>query len=148
MQEKRHDTYKDDKKWPEPTICTDCSAVFSDGRWSWSTAPEQANKVRCPACQRITQNYPAGHLELKGPFFEKHRDEILNLINNEARLEKNEHPLERIIDISEEKACTAITTTGVHIARRIGEAVSRSYKGDFSLSYGDGEKTIRISWER
>ncbi len=148
MQEKRHDTYKEGKKWPEPTACTKCKSVYIEGRWTWYDVPAQANMVLCPACQRITENYPAGYLELNGSFFKNHREEMLNLIHNEEKQEKGEHPLERIMNIEEDAELILITTTGIHIARRIGEAVSRAYQGELSLTYGDGEKTIRISWSR
>jgi NMD protein affecting ribosome stability and mRNA decay len=148
MQEKQHDTYKEGRKWPEPTACTECNAVYIEGRWTWYEPPVKAHKVLCPACQRIADNYPAGTLELKGVFFKKHQEEMQNLIYNEEKLEKGEHPLERIMDISDGKEHTLITTTGIHIARRIGEAISSAYQGDLSFTYGDGEKTIRISWSR
>lgn len=102
----------------------------------------------CPTCQRIAENYPAGYLELKGSFFKKHQEEMLHLISNEEKQEKGEHPLERIMNITEDDENTLITTTGIHIARRIGEAVSRAYQGDLSFTYGDGEKTIRVLWSR
>jgi NMD protein affecting ribosome stability and mRNA decay len=148
VKEKRHDAYKETAKWPEPTVCTDCNAVFMDGRWSWKEPPADANKTRCPACQRIVDNYPAGYVELKGPFFQEHREEILNLVRNEEKLEKGEHPLERIMAIEEEGEGVLITTTGVHIARRIGEAVEKAYEGNFEFRYGDGEKSIRVFWSR
>ncbi|BCO09902.1 hypothetical protein GF1_22780 [Desulfolithobacter dissulfuricans] len=148
VQEKRHDTYKENKKWAEPTSCTECHAVYIEGRWTWNDLPPEANEVICPACQRIAENYPAGYLELKGSFFKKHQEEMLNLIHNEEKLEKGEHPLERIMAITRENEHTLITTTGVHIARRIGEAISRAYQGDLSFTYGDGEKSIRVLWDR
>lgn len=148
MKEKRHDTYREDKKWPEPTTCTECAAVYMDGQWIWGEKPGQANEVVCPACQRIAQNYPAGHLELRGTFFQQQRHEIINLIRNEEKLEKTAHPLERIMTIEDKESHMEITTTGVHIARRIGEAVARAYKGELMLSYGDGEKSVRALWER
>jgi NMD protein affecting ribosome stability and mRNA decay len=148
VQQKQHDTYKEDRKWPEPTACAECNAVYIEGRWTWHEPSFKANKVLCPACRRIAENYPAGYLELKGSFFKKHQEEMLNLIRNEEKEEKGEHPLERIMDITEEDEQTLITTTGIHIARRIGEAVSRAYKGDLSFTYGDGEKTIRMLWDR
>ena len=55
---------------------------------------------------------------------------------------------ERIIVIEESEELTVITTTGFHIARRMGEAVSRAYKGGMSFTCGDGEKTIRVLWKR
>jgi len=148
LQETRHDTYREDKKWPEPTVCTECHSVYLEGRWTWYEPPAKPNKVVCPACQRIAENYPAGHLELHGSFFKEHQEEMLNLIHNEEKQEKSAHPLERIMDIHEEDEQVLITTTGIHIARRIGEAISRAYQGDLSFSYGDGEKTIRVSWSR
>ena len=148
VQEKQHDTYRDDKKLPEPTVCSECNAVYIEGRWTWYEPSFKANKVLCPACRRIAENNPAGHLELKGAFFKKHQEEMLNLIRNEEKEGKKDRPLERIMDITEEDEQTLITTTGIHIARRIGEAISRAYQGELSFTYGDGEKTIRVLWDR
>lgn len=148
VQEKQHDTYREDKKLPEPTVCTECNAVYIEGRWTWYEPSFKANKMLCPACRRIAEKNPAGYLELKGAFFKKHQQEMLNLIRNEEKEEKNERPLERIMDITEEDEQTLITTTGIHVARRIGEAVSRAYQGELSFTYGDGEKTIRVLWDR
>ena len=146
VKEKYHDTYKEGKKRPEPSVCSNCGAVYTGGRWTWSEAPEEAVMVLCPACQRIADNYPAGYVELKGSFFEQRRDEILNLVSNEEKLETGEHPMEKIMAIKPETDHTLITTTGVHMARRIGEAVSRAYQGELDYTYGDNEKTIRVKW--
>ena len=148
IKEKQHDTYREGGKWPEPTVCSECNSVYIEGRWTWYDPPAQANGVVCPACHRISDNYPAGTLELRGSFFGKHEEEILHLIRNEEKQEKGEHPLERIMGIGREEDHTLITTTGIHIARRIGEAISRAYQGEFSFTYGDNEKTIRVLWNR
>lgn len=148
IKEKQHDTYGEAKKWSEPTACPKCNAVYIEGRWTWYEPPVKANKVVCPACQRIADNYPAGYLELKGGFVKQHQEEILNLIRNEEKLEKGEHPLERIMNITEEDENTLITSTGIHITHRIGKAITRAYQGDLTFAYGDGEKTIRMVWER
>ena len=146
VKEKYHDTYREGKKRTEPSVCSQCSAVFIGGRWTWNEAPEGAVTVICPACQRIADDYPAGYVELKGSFFEQRREEILNLVSNEEKLEKGEHPLERIMQVKPEGHHTLITTTGVHMARRIGESVVRAYQGDMSFNYGDNEKSIRVQW--
>ncbi len=148
VKEKRHDTYRESGKWPEPTMCTECKALFLDGRWSWKKPPVDSNRVICPACQRIADNYPAGHIEIKGPFFKQHREEMLNLIRNEEKQEKGEHPMERIMSIVDEEDYTLVTTTGVHMARRIGDALSRAYRGNLDFQYGDAEKSIRVYWHR
>lgn len=148
IKERRHDVYQEYGKWPEPTLCIECGAVFAKGRWTWKKKPGKANETTCPACKRSLGNYPAGYLEIRGSFFKENHDEILSLIRNTEKQEKNRHPLERIISITDGKDHSMITTTGIHIARRIGEALSRSYRGDFSFQYGEGEKSIRAYWRR
>lgn len=148
MQEKRHDAYEEWEKWPEPTVCTGCGALFVGGRWCWREAPAGAYTIVCPACQRIADNFPAGYVTVKGPFFGQHREELTNLIRNREKLEKGEHPMERIMTIVDEEEQILITTTGIHLARRIGEALHHAYQGDLDLVYGDAEKSIRITWRR
>jgi hypothetical protein len=43
---------------------------------------------------------------------------------------------------------TLVMTTGVHLARRIGEALARAYKGELSFQYLDGEQRIKVHWQR
>jgi NMD protein affecting ribosome stability and mRNA decay len=148
IRERRHDTYREREKPPEPTRCTECSAVFANGRWSWNPPEKNAHKAICPACRRTADRYPAATIQLAGEFFSAHREEIENLIRNVEEMEKTDHPLERIMAISDEDDHTLVTTTGIHIARRIGEALSRSYKGDYRFQYGDGEKNLRVYWKR
>jgi hypothetical protein len=102
----------------------------------------------CPACRRIADHCPAGYVEIIGPFFANHRVEILNLIRNVEKQEKHEHPLERIIAITPDQEPLLVTTTGLHLARRIGEALARAYKGDLSFRYADDETSIRVYWQR
>lgn len=148
VREKRHDVYRSEKKLPEPSRCPECGAMFSDGRWSWANGPDPVNITTCPACQRIADNLPAGILTLSGSFLDEHRDELIGLIRNVEALEKGERPLERIMRIQEDRGRIEVTTTGVHVARRIGDALGRSYQGELSFTYGDGEKSIQVSWRR
>ena len=148
VQEKSHDVYRRREKWPEPTQCSSCKAVFVGGRWTWSSSDQAVNNAVCPACQRIADRYPAGVVEIRGEFSKEHRTEILNLIHNLENAEKAEHPLERIMAISDEVDATVITTTGIHLARHIGKALARAYEGDLTMQYGDGEQSVHLSWER
>jgi hypothetical protein len=148
IQPERHDTYKSRGKLQEPTACGGCGAVFLDGRWSWMAAPKGARKGRCAACQRIADRFPAGRIEIGGEFFMKHRDEVLRLVRNVEATEKVERPLERIMAIEDDRDQTVVTTTGIHLARRIGESLGRSYQGEFNFRYGDGDETIRVNWSR
>jgi hypothetical protein len=148
IKEKRHDVYQEWGKLPENSLCTECGVVFLNGRWSWNKPTGKVNNAVCPACRRSADNYPAGRIEIKGDFFNEHREEILNLISNIEKHEKEKHPLERIMSVIDEKDHTLVTTTGIHIARRIGDALSQSYKGEYSFQYAEGDKSIRVYWHR
>jgi NMD protein affecting ribosome stability and mRNA decay len=148
LKEKRHDVYYERDKWPEPTQCTECNALFINGRWTWQEPPVQPHTAICPACRRIAERYPAGYIEIKGSFFTEHRDEMMNLIRNTEMQEKKERPLQRIMTIEDNQDAVLLTTTGINLARRIGEALSRAYKGELTFQYGDGEESIRVYWQR
>jgi len=148
IKEKKHDMYMTRSKIPTSTWCSKCGAVFMNGRWTWVDKPDQVHESICPACHRIIDNYPAGVIELQGDFYMGHRDEIVNLISNVESQEKQAHPMERIISITQAQKSSVVTTTGVHLARRIGEALSRSYKGEYNFQYADQDKSIRVFWKR
>jgi NMD protein affecting ribosome stability and mRNA decay len=148
LQDLVHDTYKAKGKLCEPTRCPDCGAVFRRGRWSWATAQPGAQAARCPACRRIHEHLPAGFVNLRGEFFKAHRDEILQRVRHCEQSEKADHPLERIIDIRANGISMLITTTGTHLARRLGEAIKHAYKGALEFRYNRQENLLRVSWLR
>lgn len=148
IKEKRHDVYRSKEKRREHSLCKGCGALFVNGRWTWKETTGETHLCTCPACRRIADRFPAGMIEIRGDFFHSHREEVVNLIRNVEEQQKADRPMERIMELSNGKGMTLVTTTGVHLARRIGEALSRSYKGDYSFQYGDGEKTLRVYWER
>jgi NMD protein affecting ribosome stability and mRNA decay len=144
----RIDPYRRQEKLPDSTVCPDCGAVFLQGRWTWNDADGFANQHLCPACKRTQDNVPAGVIELSGGFFHNHRQEIENLIRNEEAKEKERHPLERLMKTKEKENGLRVETTGLHLARRIGDALNRAYEGDLDLQYLDGQYKVRVSWNR
>jgi hypothetical protein len=142
------DPYLRIEKLPGGAFCKKCDAMVQEGRWTWDVPAEKGVETLCPACRRIEDKYPAGYLELEGPFLSENREEIMNLVRNVAQVERNDHPMERIMVIRKDGGTTHITTTGVHIARRLGDSLKRAYQGDLKIDYKDGEKGIRVSWSR
>ncbi len=139
--------YRENEKYPEGTLCSGCGALFSGGRWTWNDIPEQTNSAVCPACRRIADNYPAGIIEMSGDFLGDHRTEIMNLVRNTSSKEVNEHPMERIMKIDQQNGSTVVSTTGMHLARRIGDALFSAYEGELDYNY-DAETLLRVFWKR
>jgi NMD protein affecting ribosome stability and mRNA decay len=148
VQEDRHDAYQAKHKLPEPTVCPQCGAVFHDGRWQWLSKPAQAHEEMCPACHRIHDDFPAGYVNVGGAFFQDHREELLHLARNEEARAKAEHPLKRIMKIEDQDDGIQITTTDIHLARGIGEALHHAYQGELEYHYNEQENLLRVVWER
>jgi hypothetical protein len=148
IQEAVHDNYKNKGKLHEPTLCTECGAVFAGGRWQWLPKPEKGEQTRCPACHRINDHFPAGYVTITGDFIEAHEQEILQLIRNHEAHEKTEHPLQRIMNIEKTKVSTVVTTTDIHLARGIGDALHHAWQGELEYHYNAEQNLLRVNWSR
>ena len=148
--ERVHDPYKTRLKLHDPTVCTECGALFHQGRWQWPSnpPPADAEREKCQACHRIHDEYPAGWVTLSGDFVATHKDEIVHLIRHNEEREKAEHPLHRIMGIDEENGKLVVTTTDIHLPRRIGEALHHAYHGKLDFHYEREEYRLRVHWTR
>jgi NMD protein affecting ribosome stability and mRNA decay len=148
VQDTRHDTYQVKHKLHEPTVCPQCGAVYHDGHWQWLPKPAAAHEEMCPACHRIRDEFPAGYVSIGGSFFKAHREELLHLVRNEEARAKAEHPLKRIMKIKDQDDGILLTTTDIHLARGIGEALHHAYQGELEYHYNEQENLLRVVWER
>jgi hypothetical protein len=142
------DPYQARHKPAGPTVCSECAAVFQEGHWSWRAPLSECEETICPACHRIRDKYPAGSLTLKGRFVQEHKAEILRLARHNEELEKQEHPLNRIMEIEEKDEGVVISTTDIHLPRRIGEALYHAYRGQLAFRYDKDSYFIRVDWAR
>jgi len=148
LAEEHKDPYRAKAKLPEPTVCPQCGLVFHDGHWQQATRPSQAHETLCPACHRTNDSFPAGYVTLESDFVKQHHDELVKLARTTEEREKSEHPLQRIMEIHEEGNKITITTTDIHVARRIGEAIHRAYEGNLDVNYGPEDYIVRVKWSR
>ena len=142
------DSYRAAAKLPGPAQCPSCHAAYHAGRWTWSEPAPGAVAHRCPACERIADDMPAGYVTLKGKFLPAHRDEILGLVNARGERARAKHPLQRIISVEHAGDAIVVTTTGVHVARGIAHALHAAFKGELKLRYSKDENLLRAEWKR
>lgn len=149
IQQHEGDTYRLTGKLADPTACTSCGALYRKGRWSWGSAPVDAQRTVCPACRRIEDDYPAGVVIVEGGFAASHAEEIRSLAVNVEERERREHPLKRIIRIAkQEDGGLQISTTDAHLARGIGDALHHAYRGELDYHFTDPENLLRVHWSR
>ncbi len=148
IRERRHDPYQSRGKPREPSTCPSCQAIFHEGRWQWARSAEDAHALICPACQRTADQMPAGILTLSGDFHLDHRKEILGLIRHAEEREAKQHPLKRIMQISESGGEMQVTTCEASLARSLGDAIHHAYQGELDYHYPDGGGVLRVHWKR
>lgn len=145
-----HDTYLDSHRPAGDARCPHCGVIYHAGHWHWpgEASAENLPSHACPACRRIEEGVEAGRLVLRGAFVAAHRSEILNLLHNTEAREKGEHPLERLIDICDDGDSLVVTTTGTHLANRLGHALKAAWDGRCEYRYNDSEVYLDVTWQR
>jgi len=145
----RHeDNYPHAEKARKSRVCTECGLVLHAGRWHRDAPPAgEVDATLCPACTRIRDGYAAGRLRLDAGFA-LHRDEIVRMIRNEEEAETAEHPLERLMGIEDVEGGIVVTTTGIHLARRIANKLERRFHRQARFHYADDDQLLQVEWER
>lgn len=142
------DPYQRRKKPQEGARCPQCGVLYREGRWQWAAVSAAYHDQLCPACERINDKFPAGIVTLKGAFARAHGEEILRLARNQEEAERAEHPLNRIMSIEEDEDAILINTTDIHLPRRIGEALERTFSGSLAFTYEEDGYFVRVNWTR
>jgi len=142
----------------EPGVCKMCGAIYVDRRWSIDeSSPMNLNHQRwgkpqivvCPACKQQQEGLASGYVHLKGAFFEKHHEEIENLLTHEAERAAHNNPLARIIKWEKNNGdqLTILTTTE-HLAQRLGHALEKAYSGKVRYDFSHENKLAHVWWYR
>lgn len=153
------DPYMDKEIYKTPTICPKCGLIFYNKRWSNNEKlkerilleKKETEYKACPACRKIEDNYPLGVVELSSNILEdkEKREYLMNTIKKEADLEYQRNPLARIMKIEDvNKNMMRVYTTTETLSKKIGKAVSRAFKGDLEISFGEENKFVLVTWKR
>ena len=139
-----HDPYATRVKGRGALVCDRCEVVYHGGKWFWGKPPlTELRRGLCPACARVHDRYPAGTLRLDRRFLD-HRDEVERIVRNVEEAERAEHPLERVMDIVDSDEGIVVTTTGLHLARRITGRLRRRFHRRLKLRYPQEEHLIEV----
>jgi hypothetical protein len=130
--------------------CPRCGASYHNGRWTRKATPADAHEHVCPACRRIEDDYPAGVIHVGGDFAAAHRDEIVGLMRNIEQQEAAEHPLKRIMAVSDEGRGFAVTATDAKLVESFGRALKKAYAGELEQpgTTSEKENLVRVRWHR
>jgi hypothetical protein len=139
-----------------PAVCEECGAVFVSGRWTFDKDVLNTDKFEniepgktiCPACRQIKTGEPAGFVYLEGNFYLEHKEEINNLLKNEAKRTSQLNPLARIMQWQEAGDGLIVTTTNAHLAKHLGWSLKRAYDGTVRYDFSHENKSAKVYWRR
>lgn len=143
----------------EPRVCRTCGAVYRKRRWvtadeAGPVPPRAADGtpaavVTCPACRKIAAKVPNGFVYFGGTFAQAHREEIVRLVQAEARRAAVDNPTAQLIAWERtDDGRLAVSTTTEHLAERLGQAVAKAYDGDVRYDFSHENKFARVHWHR
>jgi hypothetical protein len=137
-------------KLPASIRCPECGATYRRGRWTWGRASEGQHEQRCPACEAVAADTPSGILHVGGAFAVAHRAELIALIHHVEERERAEHPLKRVLSISDEAGGFSVKTTDGKLAESMGRALAKAYAGEVLLPRTTAEQKdlVRVRWVR
>lgn len=136
-------------------VCRQCGAVYLKRRWvsggdsRAATMGALATPTVCRACDMGAKGLVGGYLTLGGRFFLAHRPEVERLLRNEERREVEDNPLGRVLkwDRRDPDVLTLSTSTE-HLAKRLGTAVRKAFKGSVRYGFSHENKFARVRWIR
>ena len=151
----RHHTKRAAK---EPAVCKSCGAVYAGRRWTAANAVRDTREPKhwrpakvttCPACIQAKGGVPSGFVYIEGAFVAAHRDEIENLLRNEAERAAEDNPLAQIMLWKENgDGKLMLTTTTEHLAQRLGHAFEKAFDGKVNYDFSHENKLARVTWRR
>lgn len=129
--------------------CPECGALHHQGRWRWGLLYISAEQKVCPACRRVADGTPAGVLVVAGGMVGIDRDDILFLIHHTEGVERQDHPLRRIMGVADTAGGgIEVTTTDPRLPVALGRRLAAAHGGSLSIERSDPSGAVRVMWRR
>jgi len=153
-EQSKQDPYAMLKAPKGPAICRKCKAIYSNKRWHLDEAEARklgtspgTQKLVCPACQKIRDDFPEGIVALQWSALRDHEVEIRGLIANVEARAISVNPLERVMKIVRRRKDLEVQTTNDRLAQRIGRELVRAYKGKVTYHWAHRDMLVRVAWQ-
>lgn len=153
-QDPKQDPYAMFKAPKGPAMCRTCKAVYANKRWYLDSDEARklgdastTQKLLCPACQKMKDDYPEGIVTLKWSDLREREGEIRGLIANVEARAASVNPLDRVMKIAWRKKDLEVQTTNDRLAQRLGRALMRAYKGKAEYKWAHRDMMVRVTWQ-
>lgn len=137
-------------------VCRTCGAAYVNRRWV--PAGQRARQVSrvlttrlvlCPGCRMEADGGWRGEVRMSGSFLSAHRAEVERLLRNEAGRAREDNPTGRITRwISERPDALTVRTTSEHLAKRLGQALHKAFRGRVRYQFSHENKFAHVMWIR
>ena len=100
----------------------------------------------CPACKQLKERSALGVVELRGEHWRAKEEEILNLIKNTEKIARKRNDQERILWRHTRDGVTKIYVSLPELARHLGRALHKTYKGKTEYRRSPEDPFLRVIW--
>jgi hypothetical protein len=131
--------------------------VYEKRRWTRDATPV-ARSLRaiaapvytvCPACRQAAEGQFGGEVRVSGSFFIQHRAEIGQLLKREAERAAEDNPMAVILEWRQAgPGGLIVRTTTEHLAKRLGQALHKAYRGTVHYEFSHENKFAHVTWMR
>lgn len=137
-------------------VCPDCGATYVNRRWvapglraKRVTRTVVSRPVLCPGCRLAAGGGWRGEVRMSGSFLAGHRAELERLLRNEAARAAQDNPTGRISRwMSERPDRLTVRTTSEHLAKRLGQALHKAFRGKVRYQFSHENKFAHVTWTR
>jgi NMD protein affecting ribosome stability and mRNA decay len=144
------------KTAPGLQVCPSCGAAYVNRRWvqagqsarhaSRTVVPRS---VLCPGCRMAAEGTWRGEVRMSGSFLSAHRPEVERLLRNEAARAGEDNPTGRITRwMSDGPDALTVRTTSEHLAKRLGQALHKAFRGRVRYQFSHENKFAHVLWSR
>lgn len=140
----------------ERTVCERCGSIQADNSWvKPSATPTFEEKLRsvpprttvCPDCRDVDE--PDGFVHLDSEFVTANAEAVRRLVATETERAMDVNPLARVVSWSNgSDGIVTLTTATVHLAQRIGRALSNEFTGRVRYELSDDNRLAHVWWHR